>query len=100
MLFKYAVSEKFETKDFVSLNYKKEFEIIQKTLNSAKVQVCLHKIHGTLDLTQKTNNLNLQLEKLKPGALHFSGHGVTAEEIEADNRKFMRNTMMSEEQIA
>jgi hypothetical protein len=34
----------------------------------------------------------MQLDKLKPRALHFSGHGVTAEDIYKEQMEFMKDT--------
>ena len=53
----------------------------------------LHKVHGTPEKFAE------MLEKQRPGAIHFSGHGVTAEQIRKENIKFKAFTLMSDSTI-
>jgi hypothetical protein len=60
---------------FARLNNKEEFEIIKDTVKKQKVEIKLHKEHGTF------KNLEDKLMELKPSGVHFSGHGVRAADI-------------------
>jgi len=54
----------------------------------------VNKVHGTV------HNFGTMLETEKPGAIHFSGHGVTKEEIQAENEKQKHQTLMSDVEIS
>ena len=60
---------------FASLNYQDEYRCIKQSVKKAKVEVTVHMVHGTFF------NLRETLEKQRPGAIHFSGHGLTKEQI-------------------
>jgi hypothetical protein len=67
-------SGKVETKiPFAQLKYQDEYRCIKDSVKKAKVEVVVHKVHGTFF------NLRETLEKQRPGAIHFSGHGLTKE---------------------
>ena len=53
----------------------------------------MHKIHGT------EFNLRRIFIDQRPGAIHFSGHGITAEEIRAENVRMKSFTAQSDESI-
>jgi hypothetical protein len=51
-------------------------------VSEAKIEVTVHKVHAT--------HVNFEckvLEEIRPGAIHFSGHGMTADEIKEENIK-------------
>jgi len=62
---------------FAKLQYRSEYKLIKDSVSAAKKEVTMHKVHATLF------NLQFILEHQRPGAIHFSGHGVTAEIIKA-----------------
>ena len=53
----------------------------------------MHKVHGTFE------NFREVLERERPGAIHFSGHGLSAEEIRQQNRDHQAITLMTDAQI-
>jgi hypothetical protein len=65
---------------FDPLSYRKEYRLIKDSLKRAKKEITVHKVHGT------QFNFSEVLEKQRPGAIHFSGHGVTAEQIRKQNK--------------
>jgi hypothetical protein len=56
--------------------------LIKESVNDAKIELTVHKVHAT-----HINFENKVLEEIRPGAIHFSGHGVTAQEIRTENIK-------------
>ena len=78
---------------FPALQYQEEYQLIKDTLRKEKKEVILHKVHGTPEKFAE------MLEKQRPGAIHFSGHGVTAEQIRKENYKFKAFTLMSDSTI-
>jgi len=90
IVYKHLRSTITSKRSFENLNYNDEFTNIQKRLKQARVQIELHKTHGTIA------NLKMQLDKLKPRALHFSGHGVTAEHIYNEQMSLKQHTGMTQ----
>lgn len=68
------------------LNYNEEYRLIRETVKKAQVEITVSKQHAT-----KTNFSNM-LKNEHPNAIHFSGHGVTAEMIRKKNISFMGKT--------
>ena len=63
--------------------------MIIKSVKKAKVEVTVNKVHATVF------NFREMLEIERQGAIHFSGHGVTRDEIRETNVKFKPATLMS-----
>jgi hypothetical protein len=62
-------------------------------VKKARKEIVVHKIHGTFE------NLCDILERQRPGAIHFSGHGVTREMIRDENYKQQEFTLKTKDQI-
>jgi hypothetical protein len=58
---------------FPRLDCMEEYKRIKESVIRAKIEISVHKVHGTAD------NFHKCLDSERPGAIHFSGHGVTAE---------------------
>ena len=80
-------------KMFAPLSYTEEYDLIKETLVSSKKEINVIKMHGT------TFNFDKLLAQDLPGAIHFSGHGLTADEIKKDNVNNQGFTMMTDEDI-
>ena len=61
--------------DFPKLSNEKEFKMIENSVKKANVEIKVTKMLGT-----KKSLINLFKDE-RPGALHFSGHGVTRQFI-------------------
>jgi hypothetical protein len=57
------------------ISHRAEYSLIKESLKKSKKEVTMHKVHGTYV------NFSEVLERQRPGAIHFSGHGVSAEKI-------------------
>jgi hypothetical protein len=68
--------------EFPLLNNREEYRKIKQSLKKAKIELTLHKVHGTVE------NLRKVLDQERPGIIHFSGHGVTAEQIKKENEGY------------
>lgn len=62
-------------------------------MKKARKEIIVHKVHGTFA------NLQDILERQRPGAIHFSGHGVTKEEIREESLKMQDFTLKTKKQI-
>lgn len=58
---------------FDRLQNKEEYKLIKESVSHAQIELTVHKVHAT-----HINFENKVLEEIRPGAIHFSGHGVTA----------------------
>ena len=67
--------------------------MIKESLKAAKKEITVHKVHGT------QYNFDTVLDKQRPGAIHFSGHGLTAAQIRQQNRDHSGVTFLSQEAI-
>ena len=65
----------FERINLDPLSYREEYHRIKQSIKTSKIKITVHKVHGTPE------NLRQTLHKQRPGAIHFSGHGETAENI-------------------
>ena len=72
------------------LKHREEYKYIKESLKKAQKDVTLHKVLGTV------YNLREVLEKNRPGAIHFSGHGMTAEEIKREHLSHQGATLMTD----
>jgi len=64
------------------LDCTEEYKRIKDSVIKAKIEITVTKLHGTPSNFQKC------LTDDRPGAIHFSGHGVTADEIKKENVGF------------
>jgi len=56
------------------LSYQEEYRRIRESVKKAKIEITVQKIHATKDTIGRV------FRNDKPGAIHFSGHGITNEE--------------------
>jgi len=67
-----------------------EYRRIKASVEKARVEITVHKTRGTFE------NLWNLLDREKPGAIHFSGHGLTAAEIKKENEAHQPFTCLSD----
>jgi len=75
----YKAEKEYVIHSFTPLDHKQEFRCIQESINKAKIEITVNKIHGT------RANITNMLTQNRPGALHFSGHVLSKDEIKKRN---------------